>query len=150
MALEVTTPVAAPGRTEWSCPMHPEIVRDEPGSCPICGMALEPTAPAVEEQENPELANMTRRFWGSLVLTLPIFSIAMSEMIPGQPLQRAVPIHTLAWLQLGLATPVVLWGGWPFFARGWASLVARRFNMFTLIASMAAWCRCTSRPPPSS
>jgi Cu+-exporting ATPase len=134
MALEVTTPVAAPGRTEWSCPMHPEIVRDEPGSCPICGMALEPTAPAVEEQENPELANMTRRFWGSLVLTLPIFSIAMSEMIPGQPLQRAVPIHTLAWLQLGLATPVVLWGGWPFFARGWASLVARRFNMFTLIA----------------
>jgi Cu+-exporting ATPase len=120
--------------------MHPEIVRDGPGSCPICGMALEPMA-AREEQENPELADMTRRFWGSLVLTLPVFAIAMAEMVHWTPLTAHFAPRTLAWVQLVLGTPVVLWGGWPFFTRGWASLRTLHLNMFTLIAigTGAAW-----------
>jgi len=118
--------------------MHPEIVREQPGDCPICGMALEPTEPV--EEENPELVGMTRRFWGSLLLTAPVFAIAMAEMAPGNPL-GAVPARALVWLQLALGTPVVLWGGWPFFSRGWASLRTRRLNMFTLVAigSGTAW-----------
>jgi Cu+-exporting ATPase len=114
--------------------MHPEIVREKPGACPICGMALEPRTVTVEEETNPELADMTRRFWVSLGLTVPIFFLAMSEMLPGQPVQRALSPDLLTWLQLALATPVVLWGGWPFFQRGWASIVNRSLNMFTLIA----------------
>jgi Cu+-exporting ATPase len=114
--------------------MHPEIVRPEPGSCPICGMALEPRTVTLEEEANPELVLMTRRFWVSLVLTAPVFLLAMSEMIPGQPVQHALPRGWLGWLQLGFATPVVLWGGWPFFERGWASITRRSPNMFTLIA----------------
>lgn len=119
--------------------MHPEIVQDAPASCPICGMALEPMEPA--EQQNPELADMLRRFSVSLVLTLPVFGIAMAEMLPGNPLARAFAPKTLVWVQLVLGTPVVLWGGWPFFARGWASLRTRHLNMFTLIAigTGAAW-----------
>jgi Cu+-exporting ATPase len=118
---------AAPGR-RWTCPMHPEVVRDAPGSCPICGMALEPMEISAEEEESAELADMRRRFRVSAVLTLPLFVLAMSEMWR--------PLHGRGWLwlQLALATPVVLWGGWPFFERGWASLVSRRLNMFTLIA----------------
>ena len=118
---------------EYTCPMHPEIVRDEPGSCPICGMALEPRVVTLEEQ-NPELDDMTRRFRWSLVLTTPILAFMVSEFLPGQPLQQALPPAAMTWSQFLLATPVVLWGGWPFFVRGWASLVNRHLNMFTLIA----------------
>jgi Cu+-exporting ATPase len=120
--------------------MHPEIAQDEPGSCPICGMALEPMTPGTEE-ENPELADITRRFWVSLGLTLPVFAIAMGEMVHGSPLATRFDPRSLAWAQLVLGTPVVLWGGWPFFTRGWASLRTRHLNMFTLIAigTGAAW-----------
>jgi Cu+-exporting ATPase len=118
----------------WTCPMHPEIVRDAPGSCPICGMALEPRSVTATEEASPELTDMTRRFWVSALLSVPLFAIAMSDLIPGQPLQRALPPTWLAVAQLALATPVVLWGGAPFFAKGWASIVHRRLNMFTLIA----------------
>ena len=132
MALEPVS--AAPlTKTEWTCPMHPEIVRDEPGACPICGMALEPRVVTLEEQ-NPELDDMTRRFWWSLGVTVPILAFMVSEFLPGQPLQHALPPAWMTWSQFLLATPVVLWGGWPFFVRGWASVVNRHLNMFTLIA----------------
>ena len=115
----------------YVCPMHPEIVRPEPGSCPVCGMALEPRTVTLQEETNPELVDMTRRFWISLVLTAPIFFLAMSDMIPGQTVQRIISPKLLNWGQLVLATPIVLWGGWPFFQRGWASIVNRSLNMFT-------------------
>ena len=134
MALEPAAPSAPSIKTEYVCPMHPEIVRSEPGSCPICGMALEPRTVTLEEEANPELVDMTRRFWVGVVLSAPITVLAMSDMIPGQPVQRMVSPRLLNWLQLGLATPVVLWCGWPFFQRGWASIVNRSLNMFTLIA----------------
>jgi Cu+-exporting ATPase len=118
----------------YTCPMHPEVVRDGPGTCPICGMALEPRTASVADEANPELVLMTRRFWVCLALTLPVFLLAMSDMIPGQPLQHAFSARLLSLAQLALASPVVLWGGWPFFERGWASLVNRHLNMFTLIA----------------
>ena len=113
--------------------MHPEIVRQEPGACPICGMALEPRTVTLEEEASPELRDMTRRFWIGLALAIPVVAVAMSDLIPGQPLQYAVSPRALAWFQLVLATPVVLWGGWPFFERAWASLANRSPNMFTLI-----------------
>ncbi len=132
MALEpLTTP---PPKTEWVCPMHPQIVREGRGTCPICGMALEPRAIGVDEALDPELVDMTRRFWISLVITLPLLVGVMAEMWPGAPLRRLIPSRLFAWTQLVLATPVVLWGGWPFFVRGWTSLVNRNLNMFTLIA----------------
>jgi P-type Cu+ transporter len=132
MALEPV--VAAPvTKTEWTCPMHPEIVRDAPGSCPICGMALEPRVVTLEER-NPELDDMTRRFRASLLLTLPILAVMISEFLPSQPLHHLLPPGVLNWVELALAAPVVLWGGWPFFERGWASVVNRHLNMFTLIA----------------
>jgi Cu+-exporting ATPase len=118
---------------KYTCPMHPEIIRDGPGSCPICGMALEPMTASLEEEENPELTDMTRRFWIAVVLTIPVFALGMSDLIPGQPLQQLIPMSTLAWVQLLLATPVVLWAGWPFFVRAWQSVVNRSLNMFTLI-----------------
>ena len=118
---------------EYTCPMHPEIVRDAPGSCPICGMALEPRTVTLDEQ-NPELDDMERRFRWSLVVTLPILAFMVSEFLPGQPLQHALPPSVMTWSQFLLATPIVLWGGWPFFVRGWASVVNRHLNMFTLIA----------------
>jgi len=121
-------------KTEYICPMHPEIVRQEPGSCPLCGMALEPRTVTLEEEANPELEDMTRRFWISAVLSVPVLFLAMSDMIPGQPVQHAVSFRLLSWIQLLLATPVVLWGGWPFFERGWTSIINRSLNMFTLIA----------------
>jgi Cu+-exporting ATPase len=134
MALEPLT-IAPPAiRTEYVCPMHPEIIRPEPGSCPICGMALEPRNVTLEEEANPELIDMTRRFWIGVVLTAPIFFLAMSDLIPGQPVERLLPMKLLNWIQLVLATPVVLWCGRPFFERGWASIVNRNLNMFTLIA----------------
>jgi P-type Cu+ transporter len=113
--------------------MHPEVVRDAPGSCPICGMALEPRSVTLE-QENPELVDMSQRFWVSLALTIPVFAVAMSEMLPGDPIARLLSPAARLWLQFVLSAPVVLWGGLPFFQRGWASLVNRNLNMFTLIA----------------
>jgi Cu+-exporting ATPase len=132
MALEPVD-VAPITKTEWTCPMHPEIVRDEPGSCPICGMALEPRVVTIDEA-NPELDDMTRRFRWSTAMTVPIIALMMSELLPGQPLQQLLPHGWVNWMQFLLATPVVLWGGWPFFVRGWASIVNRHLNMFTLIA----------------
>ncbi len=134
MALEPATITLLSTRTEYICPMHPEVVRDEPGDCPICGMALEPKTVTAEEPPNPELIDMTRRFVVSTVLAVPLLVIAMSDMLPSRPLHGIVPGAALMWLQFALATPVVLWGGLPFFQRGWASLVTRNLNMFTLIA----------------
>ncbi|MDQ5845544.1 MAG: cadmium-translocating P-type ATPase, partial [Acidobacteriota bacterium] len=133
MALEPVTVTPPQTKTEYTCPMHPEIVRDAPGSCPICGMALEPRTVSLSEEENSELNDMRRRFWISAVLTLPVFSIGMSDLIPGEPLQQLVSMRALTWLQLALATPVVLWGGWPFLVRAWQSILNRALNMFTLI-----------------
>jgi P-type Cu+ transporter len=130
MALEPKTPAAPATKTQWTCPMHPEIVRDEPGSCPLCGMALEPTTVAAEEEENPELVDMTRRFWVSAALTVPIVVLAMGHGLPG--IER-IPPRLGRWIELALATPVVLWGGWPFFVRAWQSVANRSLNMFTLI-----------------
>ena len=134
MALEPATPSAPAVRTEWVCPMHPQIVRGEPGSCPICGMALEPRTVTADDGANPELVDMMRRFWIGLVFTVPLVALAMSDLLPGQPVQHTVAPRLLAWLQLVLATPVVLWAGWPFFTRAHASVVNRSPNMFTLIA----------------
>lgn len=114
----------------WTCPMHPEIRRDGPGTCPICGMGLEPLEPSLEEGPNPELIDMTKRFWVSAALSLPLFVLAMGMEILGWEL---LPMSSAVWLQLALATPVVLWGGWPFFERFLASLRSRMLNMFTLI-----------------
>ena len=118
---------------KYTCPMHPEIVRDAPGDCPICGMALEPVAPSLDEKENPELADMRRRLRVGAVLTLPVAVLGMGDMIPGHPFATWFSARGVVWLQLLLATPVVLWCGWPFFVRGWASVVRRALNMFTLI-----------------
>ena len=112
--------------------MHPEIVRDRPGACPICGMALEPLAPTLNAGPNPELADMTRRFWIALALAAPVFALEMGAHLFG--LHQWLTQQTSNWVQLILATPVVLWAGWPFFERAWASLVSRNLNMFTLIA----------------
>jgi Cu+-exporting ATPase len=132
MALEAEMPVAT-AATEYTCPMHPEIVRDAPGNCPICGMALEPRI-ATGNEENAELTDMTRRFWISTALSLPVFLLAMAaELIPGVMGGWIDPM-LVQWIECLLATPVVLWGGWPFFVRGWQSLVNRHLNMFTLIA----------------
>ncbi|MEQ8949324.1 heavy metal-binding domain-containing protein, partial [Parvibaculum sp.] len=118
--------------TKYTCPMHPEIVQDGPGSCPICGMALEPMSVSREKPENEELKDMSRRFWVGLVLALPLFMMEMGGHLVGFHLP--VDARTGGFIQLGLATPVVLWAGAPFFVRGWASLVSRNLNMFTLIA----------------
>ncbi|MGE5324859.1 MAG: heavy metal translocating P-type ATPase [Actinomycetota bacterium] len=127
MALEAET-------VEYTCPMHPEIVSDRPGSCPICGMALEPrVAAGVHEEDDSELRSMTRRFWTGVVLSVPVLILSMGGMAASSPL-HAIPAGWSEWLQLALATPVVLWGGWPFFQRGWNSVVNRHLNMFTLIA----------------
>jgi Cu+-exporting ATPase len=114
--------------------MHPQIVRSEPGNCPICGMTLEPRVLSAAEEKSPELADMTRRFWISIALAIPLIVIEMSDMIPGQPLQRVMPDSMRTWLELVLATPVVLWAGAPLFVRGWQSIVNRSLNMFTLIS----------------
>jgi Cu+-exporting ATPase len=132
MALEPTAP-GPTTKVEYSCPMHPEVVRDAPGSCPICGMALEPRTVTVEEPPNPELADMTRRFRVGLLLSLPVFVVAMADMLPGRPL-HPLDMRVLNWVQLALATPVVLWCGWPFFVRAAQSVRFLSPNMFTLIA----------------
>ncbi|MFV0445563.1 MAG: heavy metal translocating P-type ATPase [Planctomycetaceae bacterium] len=132
MALELEQP-ARSTRTIYTCPMHPEVEQPGPGSCPICGMDLEPKSIAVEDSEDPELQSMTRRFWICLALSVPLLVISMGPMI-GLPVHHWLSPRVSSWLQLLLATPVVLWGGWPFFVRGWRSIVNRRLNMFTLIA----------------
>jgi P-type Cu+ transporter len=134
MALEPVVAAPPATKTEYTCPMHPEIVRDAPGSCPICGMALEPRTVTVEEEQNPELVAMTRRFWVSTALTIPVLVVAMSDLLPGMhALMQVASPRAWQWAEGILATPVVLWGGWPFFVRGWRSLLTRNLNMFTLI-----------------
>jgi len=124
-------PTATPG-VKWTCPMHPEIIRDAPGSCPICGMALEPMTPTAGGTVNPEFSDMTRRFWIGVVLALPIIALEMGGEMLG--LRQILGQQTSHWIQLIFATPVVLWGGWPFFERGARSIVSGNLNMFTLIA----------------
>ncbi len=131
MALEPDIPVAAT-RTEYTCPMHPEIVRRQPGSCPICGMALEPSTVTADAEENPELRDMTRRFWIATILTLPLLTIAMATMLRPAAFMFLAGAK-ITWIEFALATPVVLWCGLPFFQRFWTSLVNRSPNMFTLI-----------------
>jgi P-type Cu+ transporter len=128
-ALHPAAPLAG---VEYTCPMHPEVVRPAPGACPICGMALEPRVPTASGEPSAELLDMRRRFWASAALTLPLLALAMAEMLPGQPVEHALGA-SLPWVELLLATPVVLWGGWPFFVRAWESLFPPRPNMFTLI-----------------
>ncbi|MBU2135714.1 MAG: YHS domain-containing protein, partial [Alphaproteobacteria bacterium] len=123
---------AAPAGTIYTCPMHPQIRKEGPGNCPICGMALEPETATADSGPNPELIDMTRRFWVGLVLTLPVLALEMGAHV--LDLHRWISPTTSNWVQLALATPVVLWAGWPFFERGWASLRTRNLNMFTLIA----------------
>jgi P-type Cu+ transporter len=132
MALEPELPTVSQTRTEYTCSMHPEIGRSGPGSCPICGMTLEPRTVAVED-ENPELAPMSRRFWVALALTVPIVFFGMLDLISGQPVQHWLSMRAIGWIELVLATPVVVWGGWPFFQRAWASIRNVSPNMFTLI-----------------
>lgn len=133
MALEPAVIRAPVTRTDFTCPMHPQISRPGPGNCPICGMTLEPRETASEEA-NPELVDMTRRFWISVALAVPLLALMVSEMLPGMPLQHLLSARTWAWIEFALATPVVLWCGWPFFVRGFKSVINRSLNMFTLIA----------------
>jgi Cu+-exporting ATPase len=132
MALELIDISPSVESSEYTCPMHPQIVRDQPGNCPICGMALEPRKITVNAK-NPELINMTRRFWIGVVLTLPLIVVMISEILPGRPIQQ-LPGRLLGWIEFAIATPVVLWAGLPFFERGWESVVHRSLNMFTLIS----------------
>ncbi|MFZ0790917.1 MAG: heavy metal translocating P-type ATPase [Chromatiaceae bacterium] len=132
MALEPETAPLPETRVEYTCPMHPEIVRDRPGNCPKCGMALEPRTVTLDER-NEELIDMTRRFWVSAALALPLFALAMVADLAPDWLPAGVSMGTVQWIQFVLATPVVLWGGWPFFVRGWQSLLTWNLNMFTLI-----------------
>jgi Cu+-exporting ATPase len=134
MALEPMTPAAPRTTVRYTCPMHPEIVQDGPGDCPICGMALEPMTVTAEEPANPELADMTRRFWIGVALSVPLLAMAMGDMLPDAPVKSLLGRTGLEWTQLALGTPAVLWCGWPFFQRGWASVVRMKLNMFTLIA----------------
>jgi P-type Cu+ transporter len=134
MSLEPASAAPTASKVEYSCPMHPQIVSDQPGPCPICGMALEPRTITLEEGPNPELVDMSRRFWLGVALGLPIFVLAMGDMLPGKPLHDLLSMTAMNWLQLALATPVVFWCGWPFFVRAWSSLLHRTPNMFTLIA----------------
>jgi Cu+-exporting ATPase len=131
---QVVAPKPAPAGAIYTCPMHPQIRQAGPGSCPICGMALEPVTAAVETGPNPELIDMSRRFWIALVLTVPVFVLEMASHVPALNVERIISPGTSTWMQFVLSTPVVLWAGWPFFARGWASLRNRSLNMFTLIA----------------
>jgi Cu+-exporting ATPase len=124
---------AAAAAVEYTCPMHPEIVRSGPGTCPKCGMALEPRTATAEEGPNPELVDMSRRFWVGVALTIPLLAAMVSDLLPSMPLHRLVGGQALNWIELAIATPAVLWCGWPFFVRMWQSFVHRSLNMFSLI-----------------
>ncbi|MBT8117692.1 MAG: copper-translocating P-type ATPase [Gammaproteobacteria bacterium] len=132
MGLEPAVAASVTMHTQYVCPMHPEVVQDHPGSCPKCGMALEPRE-AASEEDNPELTDMSRRFWVSAALALPVFILAMVADLAPQWLPGRFAMPTVQWIQFLLATPVVLWGGWPFFVRGWQSVASWNLNMFTLI-----------------
>ncbi|MCB1202200.1 MAG: heavy metal translocating P-type ATPase [Leptospiraceae bacterium] len=134
MALEPVNLKVPATKVEYTCPMHPEVSEEKPGNCPKCGMTLEPRTVHLEEEKNPEYEDMKKRFWWGLALTVPVFISAMADMIPGNPLHTLLPVSMLAWMQLILATPVVLYGGFPFFQRGWQSIKTWNLNMFTLIA----------------
>ncbi len=137
MSLELMEPMesdAFGARADYVCPMHPEIIRSEPGSCPKCGMALERRDVSGEDEENRALADMNRRFWVSTALSIPVFILAMAHDWVPDLMAGDFFIHRLQWIEFALATPVVLWGGWPFFQRGWRSVINRNLNMFTLIA----------------
>jgi Cu+-exporting ATPase len=133
MALEVKGAPVPTTKTEYTCPMHPEIIQDHPGNCPKCGMALEPRTVAVEGEDNAELRDMTRRFWISTVLAIPVLVSAMGAEIWTDAFNSFIQPQLRQWLEFALATPVVLWGGWPLLVRGWQSLITRNLNMFTLI-----------------
>jgi Cu+-exporting ATPase len=133
MALEPAAAPAPTKRSEYTCPMHPQIVRDGPGSCPICGMALEPRE-ITSEDSNPELVNMTRRLWISVVLAVPMLALMVSAFLPSMPMQHLFTARAWGWIEFALATPVVIWCGFPFFVRGWQSIAHRSLNMFTLIS----------------
>ncbi|RMG45233.1 MAG: heavy metal translocating P-type ATPase [Acidobacteria bacterium] len=133
MALEPVAAGPVPGAAEWTCPMHPEVVQNGPGTCPKCGMALEPRALEAGEPPNPELREMSRRFWFSLALTVPLVALAMGDLLPGRPISRLLGGHARTFLELVLATPVCLWAAWPFYQRAVRSLALRSPNMFTLI-----------------
>src|ERR1700683_1068675 len=122
--------VAVAGK--YTCPMHPEVISDTPGACPICGMALEPTSPSNVAEDHSELDDLTRRFWIGVVLTLPVFLLAMGEMMPGLKQMSGASGGLL--IQFALSTPVVLWAGWPFLKKAWSSVAHRSPNMFTLIS----------------
>jgi Cu+-exporting ATPase len=166
---------AASSGVIYTCPMHPQIRRNAPGNCPICGMTLEPLIITADSPPNQELTDMTRRFWFGLVLSLPVFLIEMGGHIPWLGVHRLVSPALVTWIEFVLSTPVVLWAGWPFFERAWASVVNRSLNMFSLIAlgtgsayaysviatvapgifprvseAWAARSRCTSKRPQSS
>ncbi len=128
------TPVPSGGVVEYICPMDPEVLETKPGACRICGMALEPKVVSLDDERNPELEDMTRRFWICLGPSILVMLSAMVDMVPGFSFPEALTGSTRNWVQWLLATPVVLWGGWPFFQRGWISVVNRAPNMFTLIA----------------
>ena len=130
-ASDTPSPIVA--GAQYTCPMHPEVIEDSPGDCPDCGMALEPMTVALEEAANPELIDMTRRFWISLILSISVVILAMGEHVPGISFDTLIGARAADWAEMVLATPVVLWGGWPFLVRGWKSLVTWRLNMFTLI-----------------
>ena len=133
-SMEYRTIAAASGAAQYTCPMHPEVVQDGPGDCPICGMGLEPVAPATEAGPNAELVDMTRRFWVGTAFALPLLYLGAGRFLPVFSSEGLLPGTVLGWVQLALATPVVLWCGLPFFKRGWASVATRNLNMFTLIA----------------
>ena len=130
---------------EYTSAMHPEVHQMGPGTCPKCGMALEPVTISAEEEDNPELKDMTLRFWVSVALTVPVLLVGMAGFVPGQPLTRFASPHIWTWFELIVATPVVAWGGWPFLVRGWQSLVNRSLNMFNLIGLGVS--RCLSLQP---
>lgn len=134
MALEPAEVAAPTTKTQYVCPMHAQIVRDQPGNCPICGMTLEPRSVTAEQKADPELTNMTRRFWVAVFFSVPVVILAMGHLIPGNPISHMASPRVMAWVELILCAPVVLWAGWPLFVRGWQSVINRSLNMFTLIA----------------
>jgi Cu+-exporting ATPase len=138
--------------TEWTCPMHPEVIASEPGPCPICGMALEPKAVSIDDEASPELKDMWRRFVLAAVFTLPLVVVSMGDLIPGEPISATLSAKWRIWIELGLATPVCLWSAWPFYVRAIQSVANRALNMFTLIglgvtASWRPWRRRSFRSP---